>query len=64
MKLQEERVEFVDKITQHQERVKKIFNKKARWWNFEIGDKVLLWDNRQEPKGMHNKFDSFWLGLF
>lgn len=64
MKLEEERVEVVDKITQHQERVKRIFYKKARQRDFEIGDKVLLWDKRHEPKGMHGNFDSLWLGLF
>lgn len=49
-KLQEERVEVVDRITQHQERVKKIFDKKARQRDFEVGDQVLLWDKRHEPK--------------
>ena len=28
------------------------------------GDLVLLWDKRQEPRGMHSKFQSLWKGPF
>ena len=63
-KLEEERIEIVDHITQHQMRVKEIFDKRARPRRFMIGDMVLLWDKRRAPKGMHKKFDTLWKGPF
>ena len=63
-KLQEERAEMVDKITKHQNRVKKLFDKRARPRKLMEGDLVLLWDKRQEPRGMHSKFQSLWKGPF
>lgn len=50
--------EIVDHITSHQAWVKKIFDRKARSQKFMIGDQVLLWDKRREPKGAHAKFKS------
>jgi len=32
--------------------------------SFVVGDSVLLWDRRREPKGSHKKFDSLWKGPF
>lgn len=29
-----------------------------------LGDQVLLWDKRREPKGAHMKFKSLWKGPF
>lgn len=63
-KLEEERKELVDRITLHQARVKKIFDKNAWPWKFMEGDEVLLRDKRREPKGAHGKFDSLWKGPF
>lgn len=57
MKLEEEREMIVDRITKHQNRVKKIFDMKARPRGFLKGDEVLLWNKRREPKGAHGKFD-------
>lgn len=48
-----EREEMVDKITEHQGRVKKSFYKKARPRKFMEGDLVLPWDKRHEPRCMH-----------
>ncbi|KAH9306641.1 hypothetical protein KI387_011045, partial [Taxus chinensis] len=48
--LEEKRVRVVDRITEHQNQVKKLFDKKAKQRNFEVGDLVLLWDKRREPK--------------
>ncbi|XP_059067813.1 uncharacterized protein LOC131858551 [Cryptomeria japonica] len=64
MKLEEEREMLVDRITKHQNRVKKIFDMRARPRGFRKGDEVLLWDKRREPKSAHGKFDSFWKGSF
>ncbi|XP_059075005.1 uncharacterized protein LOC131875022 [Cryptomeria japonica] len=63
-KLEDEREMIVDRITEHQNRVKKTFDMKARPRGFLKGDEVLLWDKRREPKGAHGKFDSLWRGLF
>ena len=29
-----------------------------------VGDSVLMWDKKREPKGMHRKFDTLWNGPF
>ena len=50
-KLEEERMEMVDHITQHQMQVKELFDKKTRPRKFMVGDMVLLWDKRKAPKG-------------
>ena len=44
--------------------MKKIFNKRAKDNNFQIGDKVLKWDSRREDKGKHGKFENLWKGPF
>ena len=43
-KLEEERGEIVDYMTQHQMWVKNLFNKKTRPHKFMVGDSMLLWD--------------------
>ncbi len=63
-KLEEERDVVVDRIQEHQSRVKKLFDKKAKQRVFQEGDLVLLWDKHREPKGLHGKFDSLWRGPF
>ena len=55
-KLQEEREEMVNKIIEHQGRVKKLFDKRVRPRKIMEGVLVLLWDKRHEPRGMHSKF--------
>ena len=32
--------------------------------DFNVGDMVLKWDNLNETKGKHNKFQKLWLGPF
>lgn len=54
-KIEEERRELVDHITNYQARVKKVFNQRARPQKFMKGDQVLLWDKRREPNGAHSK---------
>lgn len=55
-KLWEEREEIVDKITKHQGRFKRLFDKITRPRKFMEGDLVFLWDKRHEPRGMLSKF--------
>ncbi|XP_059076952.1 uncharacterized protein LOC131876153 [Cryptomeria japonica] len=63
-KLEEEREMIVDRIIEHQNKVKKICYMKARPRGILKDDEVLLWDKRREPKGAHEKFGSLWRGLF
>jgi hypothetical protein len=47
-----------------QENIKKIYDKRTKEDNFELGDLVLRWDSRNEDKGKHGKFDSLWKGPY
>ena len=47
-----------------QENIKKLFEKRTKACDFNIGDKVLRWDSRREDKGKHGKFDSLWQGPY
>ena len=40
-----------------QENIKKIYDKRTKEDNFELGDLVLRWDSRNEYKGKHGRFD-------
>ena len=44
--------------------MKKIFDRKVKINDFQLGDLVLKWDARFEDKGKHGKFDHLWQGLF
>ena len=55
---------MVDKITKLHGRFKRLFDRRARPRKFMEGDFLFLWDKRNEPKGMHSKFMSFWKGPF
>jgi hypothetical protein len=51
-------------MARHQEKVKGNFDRKTRQREFKEGDQVLLWDKGREKPGMHQKFDSIWLGPY
>ena len=57
-KLEDERDKLVDHITEHQMRVKEIFDRRARPHGLFKNYEALMWDKRKEPKGAHGKFDS------
>ncbi|KAH9320373.1 hypothetical protein KI387_043969 [Taxus chinensis] len=42
--LEEKRVRVVERITEHQNQVKRLFDKKAKQRDFQVGDLVLMWD--------------------
>jgi hypothetical protein len=46
------------KSQEHQQREKNIFDKRAKDRNFDVGEKVLIWDARREAKGKHGIFDN------
>ena len=47
-----------------QENIKKLFDKRTKANDFNIGDKVLKWDSRREDKGNHGKFENMWKGPY
>ena len=60
--LQQSREEVFNKTQVVQESIKKIFDKRTKQDDFDLGDLVLRWDARNEDKGKHRKFDSLWRG--
>ena len=44
--------------------MKKIFDRKVKIDDFQLGDLVLKWDARFEEKGKHGKFDHLWQGPY
>ena len=49
-------------LIQLQEKIKKIYDKKTKAEKFQLDDVVLKWDERNEDKGKHGKFDNLWKG--
>ena len=62
--LQQSREEVFNKTQVVQESNKKIFDKRTKEYDLEIGYFVLRWDARNEDKGKHGKFDSLWRGPY
>ena len=44
--------------------MKKLFNKRTKENNFQVGNIVLKWDSRREEKGKHGNFENLWKGPF
>ena len=53
----ENRRKFGDNLITYQEKMKSIFDRKAKEILFHVGDLVLRWDTGREDKGKHGKFD-------
>ena len=64
MELSESRNKVRENLLTYQQKMKTIFDRKAKEIMFQNGDLVLRWDTRRENKGKHGKFDSLWYGLF
>jgi len=62
--LQQTREEVLQNTLKLQERIKKIYDRKAKPDDFHIEDVVLRWDARNEDKGKHGKFDNLWKGPY
>ena len=62
--LQQTREEVHQNSLKLQERIKKIYDKKAKADEFQIDDVVLRWDARNEDKGKHGKFENLWKGPY
>lgn len=57
-------VKLLQEAGKMQERIKKIYDRKAKVDKFQIEDIVLKWDARNEEKGKHGKFENLWKGPF
>ena len=62
--LQQTREEVYNRALQKQESIKKIFDRRTKASNFNIGVKVLKWDSRREDKGKYGKFENLWFGPY
>jgi len=62
--LQQTREEVFQNTFKLQERIKKIYDRKAKAEKFQIEDIVLKWDARNKEKGKHGKFENLWNGPF
>ena len=62
--LQQTREEVFQNTFKLQERIKKIYDQKAKVDKFQIEDIVLKWDAQNEDKGKHRKFENLWKGPF
>ena len=62
IELNENRDEVQYKLNKYQNKMKVLFDRRARERDFKEGDLVLRWDARREEKGKHGKFDNLWFG--
>lgn len=62
--LQQERETINEHAHNFKDKMKAIFDKKAKQDIFQVGDLVMRWDARREEKSKHVKFDNLWLGPF
>jgi hypothetical protein len=54
----------LNRIHDHQQKIKQVFDRKAKKEQFQVGNLVLKWDAPKQDKGKHNKFESLWIGPF
>ena len=64
MEVQQIREQVADKALVFQDKVKNIFDRKAKPDDFQQGNLVLKWDARHEDKGKHGKFEHPWKGPY
>ena len=57
VELQQIKEQEIGKSESHQQRIKGMFDKRAKVDNFQVGDWVLKWDAVRQDKGKHGKFD-------
>ena len=51
IRLQQTREEVYNKALQKQDNIKKLFDRRTKANNFNVGEKVLKWDSRREDQG-------------
>jgi hypothetical protein len=64
MELDETRIMALDQKIKNREKVKGTIDRKARKSDLKEMDQVLMWDKSREKPGMHQNFDTLWLGPY
>jgi hypothetical protein len=64
VEVQQTRENMMDKVLEHQQKIKHAFDRKVRKEDFHLGDLVLKWDAPKQDKGKHGKFEALWIGPF
>jgi hypothetical protein len=64
IEVQQNRAKVDEKLQKYQDKMKALFDKKAKDREFIPDDLVLKWDDRKEDVGKHGKFDHIWCGSF
>ena len=64
VQLQQEREALIEKANIYKRKIKEIFDKTAKEDTFLVNDMVLRWDEHEDEKGKHEKFDNLWFGPF
>jgi hypothetical protein len=62
--LEEQRIFSLENLKRRQQTMKKYFNKRAKYVEFNINEKVLLWDSTHVERGRHSKFQKLWPSPF
>ena len=64
VKLNETWEQVSHRLAEYQEKMKGLFDQRAKDKEIQVGDFVLRWDVRRSDKGKHGKFDPLWFGPF
>jgi hypothetical protein len=64
VEVQQTREQVMDRVHDHQQKIKQAFDRKSSKDDFQLGDLVLKWDAPRQDKGKHGKFESLWIGPF
>jgi hypothetical protein len=64
IEVQQNRSEVDERLQRYQDKMKVVFDQKAKDREFLPGDLVLKWEARKEDVGKHGKFDQIWCGPY
>jgi hypothetical protein len=64
VEVQQNRAEVNERLQRYQDKMKALFDQKAKDRGFLPGDLVLKWEARKEDAGKHGKFDPIWSGPY
>lgn len=64
IEVQQMREEVYNKSQLFQDKMKKVFDKRAKVDDFQVGDLILKWNVRFQDKRKHGKFDHLWKGPY
>jgi hypothetical protein len=64
VEVQQTREQLVDKVADHQLKIKQDFDKKVNKEDFQLDDLVFKWDAPKQDKGKHGKFEALLIDPF